>query len=87
MWGLWPTHGGVYFQSLKFPLTYIHLHLITRRFLLTVKQTEKHLCALTVNRLYVNYRYSCSSIGNGAFMRHTASSSGTIFSVSVDLTN
>ena len=42
----------------------------TRRFLLTVKQTEKHLCALTVNRLYVNWRHSCSSIGNGASVRH-----------------
>jgi len=28
-----------------------------------VKQTEKHLCALTVNRLYVNRKYSCNSIG------------------------
>ena len=52
-----------------------------------VKQTEKHLCALTVNRLYVNWRYSCSSIGNGASVRHTASSSGTIFRVSLDVTN
>ena len=43
-----------------------------------VKQTEKHLCALTMNRLYVNWRYSCRSIGNGASVRHTASASGTI---------
>jgi hypothetical protein len=52
-----------------------------------VKQTEKHLCALTVNRFYVNWRYSCSSIGNGASVRHTAPSSGTIFIVSLDVTN
>ena len=52
---------------------HIHIHSITRRFLLTVKQTEKHLYALKVNRLYVNWQYSCSSIGNGASMRHTAS--------------
>ena len=32
----------------------------------TVKQTEKHLCVLTVKVLYINWQYSCSSIGNGA---------------------
>ena len=56
---------------------HIYIHYATRRFLLPVKQTEKHLCALTVSRLCVNWRHSCSSIGNGAFVRHTASSSGT----------
>ena len=52
---------------------HIYIHSVTRRFLLTVK----HLCALTVNRLYVNWRYSCSSIADGAPTRHTSSSSGT----------
>ena len=42
---------------------HIYIHSVTQRFLLTVKQTEKHLCALTVNRLYVNRKYSCNSIG------------------------
>ena len=75
--GAYGPRMGVYiFNHWKFHL-HAHLLFITRRFLLTVKQTEKHLCALTVNRLYVNWRYSCSSIGNGAFVRHTASSSGT----------
>ena len=43
MWGLWPTHGGVYFQSLKFPLTYLHIHSITRRFLTDVQTDAQNV--------------------------------------------
>ena len=32
----------------------------------TVKQTEKHLCELTVQVHHINWQYSCNSIGNGA---------------------
>ena len=45
---------------------HLHLHSITRKFLITVKQTEKHLRALTVTHLHVNWLYQCISIGNGA---------------------
>ena len=43
MWGLWPTHGGVNFQSLKFPLTYLHIHSITRRFLTDVQTDAQNV--------------------------------------------
>ena len=41
--GLWHTHGGVYFQSLKFPLTYLRIHSITRRFLIDVQNDAKNV--------------------------------------------
>ena len=36
-----------------------------------VKQTEKHLRALTVSHLHVNWLYQCISIGNGALVYPT----------------
>ena len=35
--------------------THMQVYSITRRFLFTVKQTEKHLRALTVSHLHVNW--------------------------------
>ena len=36
-------HGGVYFQSLKFPLTYLHIHYVIRRFLTDVKTDAQNV--------------------------------------------
>ena len=41
--GPWPTHGGVYFQSLKFPLTYLYTHSVTRRFLTDVQNDAQNV--------------------------------------------
>ena len=43
---------------------------ITRRFLFTVKHTEKYLCALTVTHLHVNWLQRLSINVNGAYKRH-----------------